>query len=179
MSAAKKLWIDEGYRFFALHGPDGIKVEKLAKQLGRNKSAFYYFFSVPETFTSALLDHHLHRTNALAAKLKTAGDLQGVIEVFIEHKTDLLFNRQLRIHRTNAEFESCFVQTNQSVGDSIMPVWSTIIGLEDDSYLARLVLKLSVENFLLKITDEAMNARWLKDYFGELRFLVKEFKNRK
>ncbi|OJJ15360.1 hypothetical protein BKI52_38755 [marine bacterium AO1-C] len=176
MSKTEALWLNEGYLIFALEGPKGVKIERLAKRLQRNKSAFYYFFSTAEIFTDMLLDHHLANASAMAEKMKEATTLETLTDILIAHKTDLLFNKQLRVNRETPAFEACFNKTNESVGDAFTPIWSTIIGLEEDSDLARLVLKLSVENFFLKITPETFYPDWLKGYFNDFKFLIKNIK---
>lgn len=94
----------------------------------------------------------------------------------VHHKMDLLFNRQLRFHRENPDFEACYLETNQQTAHSIGMVWMKVLGLEDHSYLAGLVLKLSIDNFFLQITEENLNPDWLGAYFTELRIMVQEFK---
>ena len=112
----------------------------------------------------------------MAAKEATCKDLPQFIDIILEHKTDLLFNRQLRIHRDNPAFEQCFCQTNEMTVQSIIPIWTTILDLQENSYLAGLVLKLSMENFYLQITADTLNREWLNHYFQELRALVRAFK---
>ncbi|HAS39548.1 MAG TPA: TetR/AcrR family transcriptional regulator [Microscillaceae bacterium] len=176
MSKTEDIWLDEGYLLFSLEGPKGVKIERLAKRLQRNKSAFYYFFGTAEIFTSQLLEQHLAKTGVMSEKMREATTLEALTEILIHHKTDLLFNKQLRVNRENPAFEACFHKTNEFVGDAFLPVWSTIIGLKEDSDLARLVLKLSVENFFLKITNETFHPNWLKDYFNDFRFVIKKIK---
>ncbi len=91
-------WIKEGYRVFAGEGPPGLKVERLAKGVGKNKSSFYHHFADLEIFTSALLSYHLDQTKVVAGKEANCFTLEDLIDVLTEHKVDLLFNRQLRIH---------------------------------------------------------------------------------
>ncbi|MEL6538392.1 MAG: hypothetical protein AAFQ98_23425 [Bacteroidota bacterium] len=176
MNEARHLWLEKGYLLFALEGPGGIRVSRMAKELARNKSAFYHYFATTEIFISHLLDHHLVQAKGMSAQMLQCQHLDDLVETMIAHKTDLLFNRQLRVHRHHAEFETYFTQTNSFVGDSIMPVWSKIIDLENNPALARLVLQLSVENFFLKATQEAFQPDWLKEYFLNVRALVREFK---
>ena len=40
----EQLWITLGYNIFALEGINGLKIERLAKMAGKNKSSFYHFF---------------------------------------------------------------------------------------------------------------------------------------
>lgn len=169
-------WISEGYQVFAQEGPTGLKVERLARSIGKNKSSFYHHFADLEVFTTFLLEHHLLRAEIIAEKESQCAHMEELIEVLVEHKIDLLFNRQLRIHRQNQEFAACFQQTNQHVAESILGIWAQMLELTENSYLAALVLKLSLENFYLQITEETLNREWLLAYFQQLREMVREFK---
>ena len=170
-------WIKTGYHTFAYEGPHGLKVERLARTVGKSKSSFYHHFADLEVFTSALLEHHLQRAEELAEKEAACTSLEELIAVLLEFKIDLLFSRQLRVHRENREFEQCFVRTNEMALPAIIPIWSKVIGLEGDSYLARLVFQLSIENFFLQLTDETIEKAWLFQYFQSIRNLVTQFRN--
>ena len=176
MKEIEKPWIEKGYRSFAYEGPNGLKVERLAKEVGKNKSSFYHLFADLEIFTDALLELHVEQALVMAEKEAACLNLEDLIAVIVEHKIDLLFSRQLRIHRENKSFEKCFTKSSELALSSIVPIWSKIIALEDNSYLAELVLRLSLENFFLQITDETLNPDWLNDYFNSIRNLVRHFK---
>ncbi len=169
-------WIQKGYQIFAYEGPNGLRVERLSREIGKNKSSFYHHFADLEIFTGILLRHHLDQVKVVADKEAHCGSLKDLVDVLTEHKVDLLFSRQLRIHRENAEFKACFVKTNEITVPAIIRVWSDIIELKDNSHLAGLVLQLSIENFFLQITDETLNRSWLHNYFDSIRILVKQFK---
>lgn len=176
MKEIEKPWIEKGYRSFAYEGPGGLRIERLSKEVGKNKSSFYHLFSDLEVFTERLLTHHLSQAKIMAEKEAKSMDEQELIQVILEHKIDLLFNRQLRIHRENKRFENCFNQINQISIHAILPVWKKTIGLSDNSALAQVVLSLSLENFYLQITDETLNESWLRSFFATIRDLVRHFK---
>lgn len=172
-------WIEKGYKIFAYEGPIGLKIERLAKIVGKNKSSFYHLFADMEVFTSILIDYHLQQAKIVASKESACTREEELICVLTEHKLDLLFNRQLRIHRENIEFATCFTETTKILIPAILPFWKQIIGLHDHSYLAELVLQLTLENFFLQITDETLNQTWLNNYFENIRNLVWQFKHTK
>lgn len=177
MSEIQKPWILEGYKVFAKQGPKGLKVEALAREVGKNKSSFYHHFADLEIFISFLLNYHLEQSRILAEAEKNAKDIHEIIDLIILHKQDLLFNRQLRIHREKKEFERCCQEVNAIIGESILKVWAHTLGLGEQSYLASLVLKLSLENFFLQITEETLNKEWLENYVRELKHMVDTFKS--
>ncbi len=176
MNKAQILWVQKGYQIFAWEGPLGLKVERLAKAVGKSKSSFYHFFADLDIFTDFLLKYHLEQSKVVADKEAQCTTLEGLIEVLVEHKIDLLFSRQLRIHRENPAFAECFTKINEISLPAIIPLWSDIIGLADNSYLSGLVLQLSLENFFLQITDETLNPDWLHHYFKNIKDLVRQFK---
>lgn len=169
-------WIKEGYFTFAKEGPIGLKVERLARAVAKNKSSFYHYFADLEIFKEYLLNYHLKRAREVAIIESQSKDINELIEVIVAHKEDLLFNRQLRVYRENPAFMKCLEETNEIFGQAIMGVWAQGLGLEYNSYLAALVLKLSIENFYLQITEETLNVPWLQNYFQEIREMVQAFK---
>ena len=50
MKEIEKKWLEVGYRCFADRGPNGLKVERLSKKVGKNKSSFYHLFADLEVF---------------------------------------------------------------------------------------------------------------------------------
>lgn len=169
-------WINAGYKTFAFDGPTELKVERLAQAVGKNKSSFYHHFSSMDFFVEQLLIYHLEQAKVMAVKEEQCTTQAELIAIIVEHKIDLLFNRQLRIHRQNPDFEACFLKTNELTRDAIMGVWSHILGLPHQSYLAELVLNLSLENFYLQITDQTIHPDWLNQYFSQLQSLIRAFK---
>lgn len=177
MSKTQAPWIENGYQTFAEAGPNGLKIERLARLVGKNKSSFYHLFADLDVFTATLLEHHLEQARIIAAKEAACTTLEEFIDVLVDHKTDLLFNRQLRVHRQRPEFQRCFMKTNEVFLASLTDLWPALLELPQNTQLAGLILKLSLENFYLQITEETLNQRWLKDYFYELRTLTRAFKN--
>ncbi len=170
------IWIEQGYKTFAYEGPQGLRIERLARSAGRNKSSFYHFFADLEIFTQNLLDHHMERAKEMVQKESEAKTENELVQIIVDHKTDLLFNRQLRFHRENPEFRTCYEKIDGFSIPGLLPVWKEIIGLKEDNYLAKLVLTLALENFYLQITDETINETWIKGYFKKVREMVKLFK---
>lgn len=176
MKDAQRAWILVGYELFAQEGPKGLKVEVIAKKVGKNKSSFYHHFVDMDIFTSFLLDFHLERSKIIAEEERRCQNVDPeLFEVLLKNKQDLLFNRQLRIHRQNAAFESCFMQVNEIVAGAITGIWAQALGLSGNSNLANMVLELSIENFYLQITEDTLTFDWLQQYLQRLQNMVQAF----
>lgn len=172
----EQIWIEAGYQAFAFEGPQALRIEKLARTIEKNKSSFYHFFADLEIFTERLLDVHLEQAKVMSEKESAAKNETELTQVLLEHKIDLLFNRQLRVQRDRSDFQACFVKTNEISLPKFMPIWKKVIGLNENNHLAQLVLMLSIENFYLQITDETLNSNWIAAYFEKIREMVRLFK---
>ena len=91
MNNLHKPWIIKGYQVFASEGPQGLKIERLSKSIGKNKSSFYHHFADLEVFIQMLLQYHLKQAEILAIKESNCKTIEEFIQLIIEYKTDLLF----------------------------------------------------------------------------------------
>jgi AcrR family transcriptional regulator len=176
-SKLQQSWIAAGYELFAKEGPKGLKVQVIARQVKKSKSSFYHHFADMEIFTDILLQYHLERATIIAEKENASKNIDpDLINILVEVKQDLLFNRQLRVNRTVPAFKKCFEQSNQKVEGAFLSVWARDIGLPDNTKLAGLVLGLMMENFYLQITEETLTYPWLQNYFREISGMIMQFK---
>ncbi len=174
MAKGKEIWIEKGYEVFALHGPSGLKVEALAKALDISKSSFYHHFADMEVFTSHLIAHHLKRCEIIALKESNAKNIDPeLIDILIEFRLDLLFNRQLRFSRNNIEFSQAVQKTDVMVGNAFVMLWVKELNLNFSPEKIAALFELALENFYLQITFDNLNQRWLSDYFFNLKRLAK------
>lgn len=170
-------WITEGYHCFSVEGPKGLKVERLAKSVGKNKSSFYHLFADLTLFESRLLDYHVQQSRIIASKEAEATTGEELIAILLDHKTDLLFNRQLRFHREEDSYHRVLTEIDAFALPALLPLWQSIIRLPQNADLAHLVLLLTLENFFLQITDSTLNTTWLRNYFHQIRSLVNSFQS--
>ena len=170
-------WVIVGYETVAKEGLIGLKVEQIAKKVKKSKSSFYHHFADTEIFTDYLLEYHLEKSKLIEGKAKLCKNLEpDLINLFMEMKLDLLFNRQLRINRDNITFAKCFEKANEPIIRAFFDIWSRDIGLSDRSDLAQMVLNLAVENFYLQITEKNLTYNWLLHFLNEIRAMVGEIK---
>lgn len=173
----KDIWIEKGYELFALEGKSGMKVEPLAKLVGKSKSSFYHYFADMELFVEQLLDYHLHQSHVMAIKEQEAKNVDPeLIEVLVEHKMDLLFNRQLRIHQNNPLFAATLESSNEIVGKAFVYMWASDLGLQLSAKQTEGFFILAMENFFLQINSDNLNQSWLKQYFASLKNISTYFR---
>lgn len=175
MSKNKLIWIKEGYFAFGHKGPKGLNIEKIAKKLNKNKSSFYHYFGGLETFQEELLDFHLDRANEIAKRGKTCKHMDpDVINLLVETKDDLLFNKQLRLNFQNPLFKICFNQSFEKITSSYLDQWNLYIGFEKKSMLGKVILNILVDNFFLQVTNENLTYNWFHEYLNNLRSVIQQ-----
>ncbi len=176
MTDNKEIWIKNGYEIFAHLGQNGLKVEPLAKKVGKNKSSFYHHFADLELFVDELLKHHLEQSYIIAEKERNAKNINPeLIGIIVEHKIDLLFNRQLRINREHKRFLSALEKSNEIIGNPFVLLWVRDLGLKLTQKQLESIFELALENFYLQINAENLHQQWLSNYFDNLKKIVTNF----
>lgn len=172
----KEIWIKAGYELFSLYGLNGLKIEPLSKSVGISKSSFYHYFADLELFMDVLLKHHVKQSKLIALKERNARNIDPeLINILIEHKTDLLFNRQLRIHQNIKLYATILEESNKNVGDAFLTVWVKDLGLQLSNTQIEGIYTLALENFFLQINIDTLNYDWLSNYFKDLKKIAATF----
>ncbi len=163
-------WIKAGTKLFAEQGINGLKVELIAKVVGTSKSSFYHYFADMEIFVDKMLEHHLDQYKIISIKESQCKILNPEIyKILIEHKTDLLFNRQLRIHRYDTRFANCLEKTNSIAGPVFMQVWKNDLNFALPPNLLQKLFSIVRESFYLQIDKDVLNEEWLPGYFSTVK----------
>ncbi len=163
-------WLVKGYEVFSMLGPQGLKIEPLAKSVGINKSSFYHHFADLELFVDALLELHLHRAQEMALKeSRVKSIIPEMIDILLEHKLDLLFNRQLRIHENISSFKETLMRSTTTIGDSFKQVWALELDVKVKASQVDSLYALALEGFFLKINPQNLTRSWLTEYFLNLK----------
>jgi AcrR family transcriptional regulator len=176
MQDKKDVWITTGYEMFAESGIGELKIERLAKKVGLNKSSFYHHFADLDLFEACLLRRHVEQSHIMAKKEQSAKSIDPeLIDILLEHKTDLLFNRQLRINQAHEPYANTLRISNQIIGDAFVMVWLKDLNLQLSLQKLAAIFELALENFYLQISKENLNRTWLSEYFDNLKRIARNF----
>lgn len=166
-------WIEAAYGIFAREGPAGLRIEYIARSIGKSKSSFYHHFADLAIFTDLLLEHHLERAADIAHRMQQCRSVDpDMLDLLVSVQEDILFQRQLRIQRAVPAYRSCIVRAHGPIEDALLGLWSQALGLEGRTHLARTMLSLVVDNFYLRITADTLDQAWLRAYLEEIRGMV-------
>ena len=175
MSSKQLEWIKTGYGLVAQHGFNNLNIESIAREMKKNKSSFYHYFGELDIFTSELLSYHVERSEDFSRRVGECESIQpSLIHVFLDYKHDLFFHKQLRIHRSNKEFQLCFERAFANYEAAFMDNWVDFLGLQKQPHLAKTFLNLMVENFMLKITQDSYSYDWINTYLEEASAMIKQ-----
>ena len=178
MNTKENKWILAGYKCFAKHGPNGLKVERLAKLLNTSRSSFYYHFYDLDIFTTALFDYHLQRSELMCEAAMACTSMNpDFINSILVFKEDILFNRQLRIHRHLPNYITYIEQSHTPIEKAFLDIWAKELRLENNLRSAQMLLKLVTENFYMRISEENLQFQWLEDYLNEIIEMTKGIEN--
>ena len=174
-SKIKKPWLKVGYTIFSKEGPKGLKIQVLAREVGKSKSSFYHCFADIELFIEELLELHKVKSHEVFKRIRLCEYIMpDVFEVLVESKEEAFFNRQLKINRHIEEYRVCFEKIHKPIEDALFEFWPEAIGLGDKPRLSRMILTLAVDNFYLRLTDETFTDAGLNSYLDEIIAIAKE-----
>ncbi|MEM8523774.1 MAG: TetR/AcrR family transcriptional regulator [Bacteroidota bacterium] len=171
-----EVWIIAAYEVFARAGFKGLRIEQLAKKVKISKSSFYHHFADLEYFTELLFEYHFDRCRVLAEKEKKCQIIDpDLINVLLEHRTDLLFHRQLRVHRGNANVEKALRKSNALLGNYAAMLWAKTINLNLSQVQLEGLFELATDDFYMRLTEDNLNYEFLSSYFKNLSHITKRF----
>jgi AcrR family transcriptional regulator len=168
-------WIDAGYAMFSKNGPGGMKVDLLAKAVGKSRSSFYHHFADVEIFMEEVLKQHMLRAVIVAEKTKRCKGMDpDFLLLIIEEKDYILFNRQLRMNRHVAEYKTAFESSMALVFKHSMVLWCSMMGIENNADVARNSYGITADVLFHRLTEESFNLSWLKAFMEEIKAVFKK-----
>ena len=169
MIGKEDVWIQKGYTTFALFGDKELNIEQMAKEVGISKSSFYHRFGDLEGFIERLLLFHLDRSSIIAKKERNAKRINpDLINILVDHRIDLLFNRQLRVHSCRPRFNETLLESTRIIGNDFIKLWLLDTKVDFSLYQAEGFFELAIENFFMQISMENLHPEWLAAYFEHL-----------
>lgn len=167
------IWIEGGYQVFGTEGLKGLKVERLSAKIGVSKSSFYYSFIDFEKYFQELIQVHKERLSILADQESKCQSIDPeLIEIFMEYKWDLFFNKQLRFSGLYSQYSQILEEADTLAKKHFVKLWKKDLALNiNDSQLESL-FHLALENFYFRLNEETIEYSYLSQYFQHMRSLI-------
>jgi len=162
-------WITAGYATFAERGPEALKVEQLARQVGISKSSFYHHFADIPSFIDRLLNYHLERAEHLGDRTRACATFDPeFLHVLLDSKPDLVFNRQLRNQRENLSYQLCYQRAHTFVEHAVVGIWAEALGIPGRTELARNLFTVVADLFYQRFKKDELTYEWLQEFLLEV-----------
>jgi AcrR family transcriptional regulator len=168
------LWTEAGYDIFAREGIEGIQVERIARIIARNKSAFYHYFGDTEGYMKQLLVLHKEKARLFLADIRTVTTIDpDYLKLVVKHKIPVLFHIQL-IRTKNPEFVIVAQEIDNAENEVLQDVWMTYVGIHDNAELAGRYLNFVRDMFYTRMRF-SMDYVFLRDLMTEAKLLMQQF----
>lgn len=166
-------WMDTGYAVFSEEGPFGIQIERLARELGKNKSGFYHFFGDRENFIELLMKEHLGRLDLLSYQIRRIKHFDPeYLDFLMANRETVLFQMQLVRNRENPLFGNTMEQFSARVTSAVLPVWSNYLGTSVT--VSGKLWGIIRDTFYSRVTSDSFNFEWMSELSKEVKNLIKK-----
>ena len=138
MNEKRNKWLEKSYAIVAENGMEYLTINSISREVGKSKSSFYHFFVDLEHFKKDLIDYHKQQVNLFSLELEKVENFNpNLIYVFLEHKVDIFFHKQLRIHRIEPMYKNCIEEVFESYENSLLEQWALHFELNHQKKLAK------------------------------------------
>ncbi|HWA35116.1 MAG TPA: TetR/AcrR family transcriptional regulator [Cyclobacteriaceae bacterium] len=127
-------WLEAAYELFAKEGAFGIQVERLARILNLNKSAYYHYFGSADQFMVELISYHKKNCLQLAQETSLCRNFErDFLRCVVKYKVCILFQGQLLRCAEHSSFNQAYRDGKVIMNTAILPLWCKFIQWEHDA----------------------------------------------
>jgi len=155
-------WVKAGYKLFGKEGMEGIKVERLARNLQLNKSGFYHYFGSMKTYLKSLLQYHVGMSKSIAEEIEDCENFDpDLLNLIIKHKAFFLVESQLLLKSKPSYFGSEVDEASKIINKKLLPLWRKETQLPEDSVVALSYLNIILHFFYARLNSDNMSYQFL------------------
>lgn len=166
-------WIKTGYALFAAEGLEGVRIERIAKELKLNKSGFYHYFGDRESFLEELAKHHIDLAHQLAGAFQNIKQIDpDLINLMVATREPILAHMQMMRNNHHPVLNACYLQANDMTIAELLPRFAEYIGITQDLEFAGKYLEYVRDMVHVRLTPENLNETFLRNLFSEIKLLM-------
>lgn len=180
MSASKiETWVKAGYKLLGTEGPEGIKIERLARILGLNKSGFYYYFKTMEAFLVHLLEYHVEIAHRVASEIGECETIDpDLLRLMLRQKFFFLVESQLLVRSGLAHAGATADEAGAIITKELILLWRRNNEGPTDAEAAEAYLNI-IRHFIYARIDAAnITYEFLRDLIDETKKVVEKATHR-
>ncbi len=166
--------IEIGYHIFAMNGPEHVE-DRVAQEVNLKRNEFHDQFGSEETFIEQLLSHHIALVDEFLEDTEHCKSWDpDLINLIVEYKTTILFNRQLKLHSNDPIFSLTFNRVSYLVRAQAFDLWRKYTDLWQHHELSLELFEVLRDVFHSRISSEKMNYEYLKSLTNEFKGLIEK-----
>lgn len=170
----RQIWIEKGYEYFGLYGPDMLSIKKIANELSIARTSFNYHFKGKDEFIDDLLSFHyeLHSRFIEAGKQQCKKYIPDLHQLLLGFPVGLKFHKQLfnnlHISKYNEVYKKCNeISAKEFIIKLFVDYYSLPLNYEDAAQLHKSLeyawySRLDIQNLslekLVDSTEEIMSS---------------------
>jgi len=170
---SKKMWLEVGHELFALDGPDGIQVERLARVVGLNKSGFYHYFITRDIYFEELLTFYNSIIDEYISEIIGLKSFEEYLALMIKYRTTVLFHVQLSRNTDKKIYRKMLEESNRRIEQLVIPLWSAYIQLTQPN-LAHKYFELVRDMFYCRVNQKNLNIEFLHQLGTEAQDFLRQ-----
>lgn len=174
MSGAKaETWIRAGYEILSTEGINGIKIERLARNMRLNKSGFYYYFGGMKSYMKSLLEHHIHTAGEVAKGISACENIDpDLLLLVIKHKTFFLVESELVLKSKSQHDIHISSESAKIINQQLLQLWQKKSASPAETQVALAYLDIACRFFYSYIHAENINYEFLHTLVTETRNIL-------
>src|SRR5687767_10041993 len=155
-------WVKAGYKLFGKEGIEGIKVERLARNLQLNKSGFYHYFGSMKSYLKSLLQYHVSLSESIAEEIASCENFDpDLLNLIIKHKAFFLVESQRLLKSKPSYFSAEVDEASKVINKKLLPLWRKETQLPEDSVAALSYLNIILHFFYARINSDNLSYQFL------------------
>jgi AcrR family transcriptional regulator len=163
-------WIQAGYTILATEGIDGIKIERVARALGLNKSGFYYYFGTLESYVKSLIQHHIHIAKDIAIEIEACQHVDpDFLYLIIRHKAFFLVESRLLVKNRLLQVDNTAEMAGVIINNALIHLLRKNTDLPESSILT--YLNIFRHFFYARIEPENITYDFFHTLTGQIKDL--------
>jgi AcrR family transcriptional regulator len=163
-------WIKAGYNVLSTEGLEGLKVERLARTLRLNKSAFYYYFGSMKGYVRSLMKHHVLLAQAIEADIKDCKNIDpDLLLLIVKHKEFFLVQSQMLVKAKPAHSFEDLDEAVRITSEAVLPLLKKESELPGHSAVALAFMNMLRHFFYAQIDSKNITYQFLHKMTSEAK----------
>lgn len=181
VTISKQKWIDKAFKHFAEYGPEGLNIQKIAKDLKIPRTTFYHYFADKEDLLVGILESYIDRFSVfeIDCKANCKVYIPDFHRILARYEEELKFSRQLFLNRSNPVLNIFFLKGLRQSNKTIIPLFVKYYQFNIPYSIAEDLYNGLVESWFSRINPDELTQEAMQKITEEIMEVILKFYNSK